>query len=63
MSYSAREYLDKAAECILMASTAEDRGAKVAFLEMARQWQEIARQKEAMEWDRPRQLRRPIYRS
>ena len=54
MTYSAQQCLDKARECTLMASQAKNRDAKTTFIELARQWQELARQKEDMERDRPK---------
>jgi hypothetical protein len=49
MSYSVQQCLDKARECEWMASQARDGDAKASFVECARQWQELARQKEDME--------------
>jgi phage anti-repressor protein len=54
MTYSAQQCLDKARECTLMASQAKDRDAERTFIELARQWQELASQKEDMERDRPK---------
>ncbi len=48
MLYTAQQCLDRAAECCRMASRAKDREAKAAFIECARQWQELAQQKEAL---------------
>jgi hypothetical protein len=53
MSYTAKQCLDKARDCALMASQATDRQTIAAFAEISRQWQEIARQKEDMERGRP----------
>jgi hypothetical protein len=49
MNYSVQQFLDKARECEWMASQARDGDAKASFVECARQWQELARQKEDME--------------
>jgi hypothetical protein len=49
MSYSVQQCLDRARECEWMASQARDGDAKASFVECARQWQELARQKEDME--------------
>jgi len=51
MSYTSQQCFDKAQDCTLMASQAKDRQAVAAFTELARQWQELARQKEGMERD------------
>ena len=51
MSYTAQQCFDKARDCTLMASQVTDRQAVAAFTELARQWQELARQKEGMERD------------
>jgi len=51
MSYSVQQCLD-ARECDRMALQAKDRDAKAAFIELARQWQELARQKEDLERNR-----------
>jgi hypothetical protein len=48
MSYSPQQCLDRARECDWMASQAKDRDAKTAFVELARQWHELARQKEEL---------------
>jgi phage anti-repressor protein len=53
VSYSAQQCLDRARECDWMASQAKDHDAKAAFIECARQWQELARQKEELARDRP----------
>ena len=52
MSYTAQQCLDRARECERMASQAKDRDAKAAFVELAQQWQELARQKKELDWDR-----------
>jgi hypothetical protein len=52
MRYSARQCFDRAEECGRMASQAKDRDAKATFIECARQWQELARQKEQLDRDR-----------
>jgi phage anti-repressor protein len=52
MSYSAKECLDKARECTLMASEAKNRDIRAALIQVAQQWEELARQKEDLEWDR-----------
>ena len=52
MRYSAQQYLDRARECEWMASQAKDGDAKAVFIELAGQWQELARQKEELERDR-----------
>jgi hypothetical protein len=49
MSYSVQQCLDRARECEWMASQARDGDAKASFVECARQWQELARQKEDTE--------------
>ena len=54
MSYSAQECRDRATICTLMASQAKDRDAKASFVELARQWQELAQQKEDMERNPPK---------
>jgi hypothetical protein len=53
MRYSAQQCLDRARECDWMASQAKDQDAKAAFVELAQQWQELARQKEEVERNRP----------
>jgi hypothetical protein len=53
MRYSAQQCLDRARECEWMATQARDGDAKASFVECARQWQELARQKEGMERDQP----------
>ena len=52
MSYSSQQCLDRAMECDRMALEAKDRDAKAAFVECARQWHELARQKKELEPDR-----------
>jgi hypothetical protein len=52
MRYSAQQCLDRARECDWMASQAKDQDARTAFVELARQWQELARQKEDVERSR-----------
>jgi len=54
MSYSVQQCLDKAREREWMASQARDGDAKASFVECARQWQELAQQKEDMERNPPR---------
>ena len=54
MSYTFQECLDRARECEWMASQAKDDDAKAAFVECARQWQDLARQKQDMERERGR---------
>jgi hypothetical protein len=49
MIYSVQQCLDRARECEWMASQAKDHDAKAEFTECARQWQEMARQKQATE--------------
>jgi hypothetical protein len=46
MSYSAQQCFERARECELMASEAKDSRANGPFVECARQWRELARQKE-----------------
>ena len=53
MRYSAQQCLDRARECDWMASQAKDHDAKATFVELVRQWQELARQKEGLERNRP----------
>jgi hypothetical protein len=48
VNYTAQQCLDRARECEWMASQAKDRDAKAAFVECARQWQELARQKKEL---------------
>jgi len=52
MTYSVQQCLDRARECEWMASQAKDHDAKAAFIECARQWQELARQKQEIEQER-----------
>jgi hypothetical protein len=52
MSYSVQQCLDKARECEWMASQAKDDEAKALFVELVKQWMELARQKEDLERDR-----------
>jgi hypothetical protein len=54
MSYTAEQCYDKAMDCTLMALQVKDGQAKASFTELSRHWQELARQKEDMEWDRPK---------
>jgi hypothetical protein len=54
MSYTAEQCYDKAMDCALMALQVKDGQAKASFTELFRQWQELARQKGDMEWDRPK---------
>jgi hypothetical protein len=54
MSYNARQCLDKARECSLMASEAKNRDIRAALIQVAQQWEELARQKEDMELNRPK---------
>jgi len=49
VSYSAQQCLDRGRECNWLASQAKDSRAKAAFIECARQWHELARQKEDLE--------------
>jgi hypothetical protein len=51
MSYTAQQCLDRARECEWMASQAKERD-EAAFVECARQWQELARQKRELEQER-----------
>jgi hypothetical protein len=53
MRYSAQQCLDRARECDWMASQAKDSEAKALFTELAKQWQELARQKNDLQRDRP----------
>jgi hypothetical protein len=46
VSYTTQQCLDRASECDRMASQVKDRDAKTAFIECAKQWRELARQKE-----------------
>ena len=46
MSYSVQQCLDRARECEWRASQAKDSVAKGEFIELVRQWQELAREKE-----------------
>jgi hypothetical protein len=48
MSYSAQQCFDRARECEWMASHVKDRDAKAAFIECARQWLALARQKQEL---------------
>jgi hypothetical protein len=48
MSYNAQQCFERARECECMASHANDRDAKAAFIECARQWLELARQKQEL---------------
>jgi hypothetical protein len=48
MSYNAQQCFDRARECEWMASHVKDRDAKAAFVECARQWLELARQKQEL---------------
>jgi len=50
VTYSAQQCFDRAGECDWMASQAKDSRAQAAFVECARQWQELVRQKEELEW-------------
>jgi hypothetical protein len=52
VSYSAQQCLDRATECDRMALDAKDCDAKAAFMECARQWLELARQKKDLQRDR-----------
>ena len=54
MSYSAQQCLGRATICTLMVSQAKDRDAKASFVELARQWQKLAQQKEDMERNPPK---------
>jgi hypothetical protein len=47
--YSAQQCRDRARECEWMSSQAKDSDARDLFIELARQWQELARQKEDLE--------------
>ena len=51
--YSAQQCRDRARECEWMSSQAKDSDARDLFIELARQWQELARQKEDLEKNRP----------
>jgi hypothetical protein len=53
LRYSAQQCLDRARECEWMASQAKDSDAKAEFIELSRQWLELAGQKEELERDRP----------
>jgi hypothetical protein len=52
MSYTAEQCYDKARDCALKALQVKDAEAKAAFSELVRQRQELAQQKEDMEWNR-----------
>jgi hypothetical protein len=52
MSYTAQQCLDRARECEWMGSQALNDNAKAEFVECARQWQELARQKRELEQER-----------
>ena len=54
MSYSAQQCLDRATICTLMVTHAKDRDAKATFIELARQWQGLAQQKEDIERNPPK---------
>jgi hypothetical protein len=54
MIYSVQQCLDRARECEWMASQANDDHAKAEFIGCARQWQELARQKQEIEQERGR---------
>ena len=49
MRYSAQQCRDRARECEWMSSQAKDSDARDLFIELARQWQELALQKEELE--------------
>lgn len=52
LSVKAGEYLGKAEECFRAAETLKASDMRAAYMEMAKQWRELARQ--AMELDRER---------
>ena len=52
MSYTAEQCYDKGMDCALKALQVKDAEAKAAFSELVHQWQEMAQQKEDMEWNR-----------
>jgi uncharacterized protein YbjQ (UPF0145 family) len=49
MSPKVQDYLERAEHCERMASAAKDSGAKAAFVEVAQQWRDLARQQERLE--------------
>jgi hypothetical protein len=51
--YSAQQCRDRARECEWMSSQAKDSEARDLFIELARQWQELALQKEDLEKNWP----------
>jgi hypothetical protein len=57
MSQRVQRYRDKAEACERMAVQAKDPDVKASFDEVARQWRDLARQVEQMEFDKP--LSRP----
>ena len=51
MSQRVQRYRDRAEVCERMAAQARDHDAKASFDEVARQWRDLARQIEEMEFD------------
>jgi hypothetical protein len=56
MRYGAKECLDRAKACDWVALQTKDRDARATFIELAKQWRELAVQKEDMEWNPPKLL-------
>ena len=51
MSQRVQRYRDRAEVCERMAAQAKDHDAKASFDEVARQWRDLARQSEEMQFD------------
>jgi len=52
MSQRVQQYRDKAEACERMAAQAKDHDSKASFDKVARQWRDLARQVEQMEFDK-----------
>jgi len=57
VSQRANRYREKAEACDLMAAQAKSHDAKASFDEVARQWRDLARQVEQLEFDKTQQLK------
>jgi len=53
MSHRVQRYREKAEVCERMAAQAKDQGVKASFNAVARQWRDLARQVEQMEFNKP----------
>jgi hypothetical protein len=57
VSQRAQRYSEKAEGCERMAAQAKDHDVKASFDEVARQWRDLARQVEQLEFDESPQLK------